>query len=160
MSRAIPSALLVASIPTPDGNPLTRLDIPGLAYTTINESDSGFNTVVCSGTGTVTIILEDPNNEPCLGDCLRVHEDYHRRDILSQNPQICKGKKFRQAIMNPVASQLVTAETRAYGFELDCLLRKLRQPTCDTKCQAVVQERIDFIRGTILPSLQRGQLPK
>ena len=139
-----------------DGDPLSRSDPVGLAYRARGGVDSGINTIVCNDSGGITPILEDPNNVPCLMDCLRVHEEFHKRDVLSRNPKICIGKKFRQGIRNSVESELIQAELNAYFAELQCLRGQLGK-SCG-KCDATIRERIQEINGYIR-GLRKGQLP-
>ena len=64
-----------------------------------------------------------------------MHENSHMKDILSANPNICKGNKGNTQIVNADSFERLSSEKRAHEIELEILEQAIKDPPvgCTTR---------------------------
>jgi RHS repeat-associated protein len=101
--------------------------------------------------------------EPCIGDCVVLHENSHVADANKSNSGVCKYWGW-VPFLHPVGAvtfdtqtELFATELRAYAAELRCLSTKLAVNQCvSDNCRKVIEQRIDSIINVLLPRVYNG----
>lgn len=129
-------------------NALSWIDPKGLAAVT-GPTPGDNNTIVCDGNGGVEPFVV-PGQEPCVRDCIVEHENSHVKDILAQNPKICRGKR-KNAQVNFYRSRWDATECKAFKVERDCLNAKLKDMDCNNNndCEPAIRNRLPLVEGRI-----------
>ncbi|RRD55668.1 RHS repeat-associated core domain-containing protein, partial [Comamonadaceae bacterium OH2545_COT-014] len=150
-------------------NPKIFLDLNGLSpggWGLIGRPPSGrINTIYCRGGKLELYIIPMEAYKKCppIEECLRVHEETHRKDALRFNSRICNGVDnvavgyYGEDGKPPGKSIFIRdAELRAFDNQISCLEAALRKEDCDPWCQEWIKselqsrrnQRIQVIAGT------------
>lgn len=125
-------------------NPILFVDPTGLkGQWTTAPPDPTLNTIVCDGTGGIDIQIGSPGPPDvfkCVGDCMRQHEQYHRREALADSPRVCKGKAHGVLVGPTSLQQQAATETAAIAIEIDCLKKKAQSAGCN--CKKEIDDRV------------------
>ena len=76
-------------------------------------------------------ILNDQDDQRCgIVDCLKLHELIHVADVFATNPTVCQGAPENAKVSAGSTQQRNQFEQRGRKLELDCLTKKLQNPSC------------------------------
>jgi RHS repeat-associated protein len=121
-------------------DPVNLMDPSGRIATARRRKKPGpsDNTIVCDGRGGIRLQLPGAVGKPgCLVDCLRAHENVHRKDAQASNPRVCQGVPNGIAIefLDSDGSELRNTERKACEAQIQCLRNRLNtQCGRDTGC--------------------------
>jgi hypothetical protein len=116
---------------------------PMLQRWSIGDPTPGLNTIVCDGSGGISVQLGntgDANQTLCLSDCMRQHEMSHRSDALAANANICRGVVAGKTVRTEAGAPQKATEIAASNAEITCLQGK--KPTATATCSPIIAARI------------------
>ncbi|MFC5582168.1 RHS repeat-associated core domain-containing protein [Rhodanobacter terrae] len=125
-----------------NGNPLSFEDPTGESAYAGGQRTSGASTILCDGMGGIMLFVLPQS--PCFDDCVAVHENSHKQDVLRSNPTVCVNQPLGTAIQIEPISEEYFSEVRAYKSQLDCLRKKLAKlKDCDN-CKKPIEHDIEI----------------
>lgn len=119
-------------------NPTSLIDPYGLeAFGSRELAEPWRNTIICDGSGGIVVQVPldiSPNRLRCgVRDCKAEHENYHLGQALKRSPNICLGQRRGAVVPALEQAERVKEEINAHGIEINCLLKKLKNSSCDCK---------------------------
>jgi len=99
------------------------------------------STIACNGKGGIKVVIADQSSDPCVRDCVEIHEEVHRDEAIAFNPQVCARRPDDTLIM-ALPHIGAPSEIRASLAEIQCYLRKLAGlPDCHS-CRPKIEQAI------------------
>jgi hypothetical protein len=134
-------------------DPLTGTDPLGLLSASGHQADKGPQ-IVCDGKGhTMIQVPEQPRDEKpdlfttcgCLA-CMELHEQTHKDDADKAFPNVCKCGKKGESLKYDSPAEAKRFEVPACNREIGCLEDAKEKWPKKSKCQKIIQDRIDKVR--------------
>lgn len=136
------------------GTPTMHTDPRGLYVVGTSSALPDENTIVCDGNGGIKTQLAplSPLNERCIGDCIRVHEETHRQDVLRKAPGICAGKPHGLLVQAGSQDERNENEIPATKAGIECLERRLAEfsrygcSDCEEPLKRYIRDQYRYLR--------------
>jgi hypothetical protein len=122
--------------------PSVCVDEFGLKWSADGKWDEKNDSIVCNNKGGIRTALT--KNSECGCDpakkCRIEHEMSHAADVLTENPDICKGKEDGTKIYTYNTKQNNASERKAYDKEIDCIRKSAAE--FNEQCSESVEDYI------------------